>query len=293
MLLFRLFLILDSLLMALPRSWRKKIFTSLADVAHILAPKRNRVIQQNLDFAFNNTLNKDEKMEIERYCYRNLAINLLQVMENRRNTSEDLAKKVNFENREQVDALLRQGKSIIFVSAHFSNWEIGATALSALIAPTTSIYKEFKRKEFDPYLLASRTLHGMNLAEKSGALKYLARALKNGGSVSLMIDQSSNPKHGVAVNFFGHQTYHSSTPANLSYKYNAPIVPLYITTEDEEHFTIRFETPIEVTSGDEATILEATQHQAETLERNIRTNPKFWFWCHKRWKGEYKEIYAG
>jgi len=293
MTLFRLFLLLDAILMKLPSSWRKGLFTSLAALVHRLAGKRNLIIRQNLDFAFQETLTTQERAEIERYCYRNLGLNLLQVMENRHATREYFSKRVRFENREKVDALLAKGRSMIFISAHFGNWEIGATALSLLVTPTTAIYKGFKRAEFDPYLLESRTRHRMNLAEKSGALKHMARALKNGQSISLMIDQSSNPRDGVAVDFFGHPTYHSSTPAVLSYKYNAPIIALYISSEDEENFVIRFEEPIEVQSDDKSSITEATQRQVATLEHIIRRSPKHWFWCHKRWKNEYNEIYAG
>lgn len=275
---YRLFLLLDSLLMALPHSWRKAIFIALAWLAHRLAPKRNRVIRQNLTIAFQDTLSESEQIDIERHCYRNLALNFLQVMENRRNNAEDLAKKVTFENREKVDAILAEGRGIIFISAHFGNWEMGASALSALITPTTSIYKKLDRIEFNPYLLEARTCHRMEMVEKEGAIKHLTRSLKQKKPVSLMIDQASNARHGVAVNFFGHPTYHSSTPAILSYKYDTPIVPLYILTQDDEHFTLRFEDPIEVKSDDEQSILEATQRQVTTLERIIRANPKYWFW---------------
>lgn len=288
---YRLFLLLDALLMALPHSWRKAIFIALAWLAHRLAPKRNRVIRQNLTFAFQDTLGESEQSDIERHCYRNLALNLLQVMENRRNSAEDLAKKVTFENREKVDAILAEGRGIIFISAHFGNWEIGASALAALVTPITSIYKKLDRIEFNPYLLEARTCHRMEMVEKEGAIKHLARSLKQRRPVSLMIDQASNARHGVAVDFFGHSTYHSSTPATLSYKYNAPIIPLYILTDDDENFTIRFEEPIEVKSDDPQSILDATQRQVKTLEDIIRANPKFWFWCHKRWKGEFPELY--
>ncbi|MFA6630525.1 MAG: lipid A biosynthesis lauroyl acyltransferase [Sulfuricurvum sp.] len=290
---YRLFLIFDALLMSFPHSWRKNLFISLAKIARFFAPSRNRVIRQNLDFAFSKGLGSEEYAYIESYCYRNLALNLLQVMENRHYVHDDFTRRVVFENREAVDELLSQGKGIVFVSAHFGNWEMGATALSALVTPTTSIYQEFKHSEFDPYLLESRTRHGMDLAEKNGALKHLARALKKGASVSLMIDQASNHTHGVSITFFGHPTYQSSTPAILSRKYNAPIVPLYIFSEDEEHFTIRFDDPIIVTGEEEEAIKIATQLQADSLEKAIRSRPELWFWCHKRWKSEYRGIYAG
>ena len=293
MLLYRLFLLLDSFLMALPRSWRKGVFTSLSALAHRLAPKRNQVIQQNLAFAFNNNLNDTEKGEIERYCYRNLALNLLQTMENRRNSAEDIASVVTFKNREKVDAVLAQGRGIIFVSAHFGNWELGGAALSSLITPVASIYKGFSRREFDPYLFEARSHHRMELAEKNGALKHMAKTLKKNGSVLLMIDQASNAKYGVKGDFFGHSAYHSSTAAHLASKFQVPIVGVYIISEDEKHYTVSFEDPIDVEGINEEAILEATIQQVNAMERVIKEHPKLWFWCHKRWKGEYKEIYEG
>ena len=233
--LYRLFLLLDSLLMALPHSWRKKIFTALAALAHLLAFSRNRIIQANINFAFGDELTPVQKKEIERYCYRNLALNLLQVMENRHNTAEDFAKNVTFKNREIVDNYLSQNRPIIFISAHYGNWEIGAATLAALFTPTTSIYKGLKNDAFNPYLIEARARHRLDLAEKTGAIKHLTRALKNNQSVSLMIDQASTKKYGVQVNFFGHLTYHNYIAAQLSRKYNAPIIALYISTEDEEN----------------------------------------------------------
>jgi KDO2-lipid IV(A) lauroyltransferase len=272
---------------------RKKLFFALTSLAHKLAGKRNRIIQANLDFAFGNDLTPNEKKEVERYCYRNLALNLLQVMENKRNTAEDLEKQVTFENREIVDLYLSQNRPVIFISAHHGNWEIGAASLAALITPITSIYKGLDNDAFNPYLLEARSRHRLNLIEKNGAIKHLARALKNNQCVSLLIDQSSNAKSGIKANFFNHPTYHTSAAAQLSRKYDAPIIGLYIYTDDEENYVIRFEEPVEVEGEDEQSILDATQRQVDDLEKVIRAHPKFWFWCHKRWKSEFNEIYAG
>lgn len=290
---FRFFLLLDWLVMKMPRTVRKNLFFILASLAHKLAGKRNRIIQANLNFAFGDSLSTDKKKKIEHYCYKNLALNLLQVMENKRNTAHDLAKQVAFENRGMVDLYLSQNRPLIFISAHHGNWEIGAASLAALITPITSIYKGLDNDAFNPYLLEARTRHRLNLVEKNGAIKHLARALKNNQCVSLLIDQSSNAKSGVKVDFFNHPTYHTSAAAQLSRKYNAPIIGLYIYTDDEENYTIRFMEPIEVQGEDEQSILDATQRQVDDLEKVIREHPKFWFWCHKRWKSEFNEIYTG
>lgn len=286
---YGLFLMVDFVIMLLPASWRKGLFTTLSSLAHRLAFSRNTIIQNNLSFALGDTVDTATQKTIESYCYRNLALNLLQVMENRRNSAEDLARQVTFENREKVDEYLAHNRPIIFISAHFGNWEIGASALAALITPTTSIYKKLANEAFNPYLVEARERHRLTLVDKNGALKHLTRALKQGQCVSLMIDQASNATSGISVDFFGHPTYHTAAAAQLSKKYNAPIIPLYILTDDEYHYTIRFEDPIHV--GEEDDIHQATQTQVTQLETIIRANPHFWFWCHKRWKGENPEMY--
>ncbi|DAB39162.1 MAG TPA: lipid A biosynthesis acyltransferase, partial [Sulfuricurvum kujiense] len=94
------------------------------------------------------------------------------------------------------------------------------------------------------------------------------------------------------ADFFGYPAYHSSTAAQLSGKFNVPIVGVYITSEDEKNYTVAFEDPIDVEGVNEEAIVAATEKQIDALERLIRAHPKLWFWCHKRWKGEYKEIYS-
>lgn len=292
MIAYRLFLLLDWILMHLPKMWRKRFFTAISSIAHRLASSRNKVIQANLNFAFGDSLSLEEKKEIEAYCYRNLLLNFLQTMENRKNSAKEVAAAVTFENREGVDALLKEGKGIIFVSAHFGNWELGGAALSSLITPVASIYREFSTSEFDPYLLEARTNHRMELVEKNGALKHIAKALRSHRSILLMIDQAISPRSAIQVDFFGHPTYHIPSAAQLSAKFNAPIVGIYIIHDDEEHYTVRFEDPIETLSNDEQSIVESTQKQIHALESLIRRYPKLWFWCHKRWKKEAPEIYS-
>lgn len=283
---------LETLLMLLPRRLRRAFFIGLANFAYTIDKKHRRVVRQNLAFTYGE-LPEADVLAITRYCYRNLMLAMLQVMENRVMTRERQAAMVRFENREIVDEARAAGRPIIFISAHYCNWELGATAIATQVIPTISIHQKLNNPHFDRYLLESRSRLGMTMVEKRGAVKHLARAMKEGNAISLMIDQNVNPKDGIIVNFFGRRATQTATPAFLARKYDAAVIPVFIRTEDEKEFTVTFKPPLPVDRTDdaEADILKATQAQADAVEAWVREAPKFWFWCHRRWKTEYPEIY--
>ncbi|MEA3373010.1 MAG: lipid A biosynthesis lauroyl acyltransferase [Campylobacterota bacterium] len=290
---YYLFLVFEKIVMILPRFMRKALFIGLANFAYLIDKKHRRVILQNLHFAMGQSCTAQEEEQISRYCYHNLLLNLLQIIENRTISKEEIGNRVTIENLAIVDAAKATGRPIIFTTAHFGNWELGGATISTQIMPIHVAHKALKNPYFEQYLHQARSRLDMNLVEKRGAVKQLAKALKAGEAISLLTDQNTSERDGIIVNFFGKTARQTAAPAFLARKYDALILPVYISTEDEEHYTLRFYEAIEVSKTDDAKadILEATQKQANLLELVIAENPKFWFWCHRRWKTEHPEIY--
>ena len=293
MIVFRLFQIFVFFLYLLPYRWRKAFFIAVSQLLYRFDTKHKRVISQNLDFAFEGALDDKEVESIGRYCYRNAALAFSQVIENRTLSLEDLERRVSFENMAPVKAALEAKRPIIFVTAHYGNWEIAGAAISNFITPITVIYRKLNNPYFDRYLYESRKAIGIETVEKSGAARALAKILKSGGAVTLLTDQNTSKRDGIPVDFFGHSVHQTATPAFLARKYNAVIIPLYTTTEDDDCYTVTFGGAVEVakTENTDADIYEATAKQAQLHEAAIRKAPKFWFWCHRRWKTDYAEVY--
>ena len=290
---FRLFQLFVFILYLFPFRWRRAFFAALSQIAYAVDAKHKRVIAQNLDFAFDKKLEAGEVETIGRYCYRNAALAFAQVIENRSLTLERLKDQVAFANQDVVEEALQSRRPIIFVTAHYGNWEIAGAAISNFLTPITVIYRKLNNPHFDRYLYESRKAIGIDTVEKSGAARALAKILKSGGAVTLLTDQNTSKRDGVAVEFFGKPVHQTSTPAFLARKYDALIIPLYTTTEDDEHYLVTFGEPIEVAKSDDAAadILAATQAQAARHEAAIAKAPKYWFWCHRRWKTDYPELY--
>ncbi|MBN2815850.1 MAG: lipid A biosynthesis acyltransferase [Campylobacterales bacterium] len=290
---YKLLLILEKILMVLPKSWRKAFFTCLANLAYYVSPKYRRVVEKNLNFAFDNSMSKEEIDSITRYSFKNLLYNFLHILEIRNITQDELLRKVDIVGKEKLDKITQEGRAIIYATPHYSSWELGGVSLGLLQAPVACVYKKMKNPTYENWLLQGRARFGNANLEKSNVVKPLIKLIRDKKASAILIDTNINPKDGVIVNFMGKTLRQTSTPAYLARKFNAAIVPIAIRTDDEEHYTIRVfdEIVVEKTDDEKADILKATQAQADWLSSLIKEEPKFWFWLHKRWKNDHPEIY--
>ncbi|MDQ7045514.1 MAG: lipid A biosynthesis lauroyl acyltransferase [Sulfurimonas sp.] len=292
--LFKLFLLLEKTLMLLPASMRKGFFSLLARTGYLISSRYKKVSHQNLDFLFNNTLTQEKKEEITRYAFKNLAFNFLHAMELRHMSKEDLQKKITIDNIEAVDRVHREGRAVIYVTTHYSSWELGGASIGAFIEPLIAVYKKMKNQKYETWLLQARDRFGNISMEKTSVVKPLVKNIKNGLACGLLIDTNINEKEGLIINFMGKTLRQTSTPAFLARKFNAAIIPVTIRTDDEQNYTLMLfdEIKVDCTEDAAADILKATQAQADWLGNLIREEPKFWFWLHRRFKNDHPEIYS-
>jgi len=291
---YRVFLVFEKFLMLLPKSLRKVFFSSLATLGYLASARYRKVAYQNLDFLFGDELSIDEKKTIVKYSFKNLAFNFLHLLEIRHMTKDELEKKVTVQNIQAVEKLHKEGKAVIYVTTHYSSWELGGASIGAFVEPLAAVYKKMKNDTYQEWLLASRSHFGNINLEKTNVVKPLIKLIKQGYASGLLIDTNINEKDGVVVDFMGKDIRQTSTPAYLARKFNAGIIPVTIRTDDEENYTLMLfdEIPVEKTDDVKVDIQKATQLQADWLAKLIHDEPKFWFWLHRRFKNDYPEIYT-
>jgi len=290
---YYIFRFFETIFLILPESLQKLFILALAKLVFLVDTKHKKIIQANLDLTIKEKISKEQYDSVLKYCHKNLALVLLQVLRSSRLSVQDLKESVQFENRHYIDDALRDGKKIIIISAHYGNWELGATAVGALIHPITSIHKKMNNPYFDNYLLQSRSKFNMTMVEKRGAIRHLVKALKNDQIITMMVDQNVNPDDGIYIDFLGAKATQTAAPAFLARKFDALIIPILIHTDPQKEQVITFLEPIVTaqTENEERDILESTQAQADCISDAILAYPEPWFWCHKRWKSAHEEIY--
>ncbi len=290
---FKLFLLLEKFLIILPKSFRKAFFLMLASLAYRVSKRHRTISYQNLDFAFDGKLSEKEKDDITRYAFKNLAFNFLHALELRHMSINELKNKITIDNIEAVERVHKEGRAVIYVTTHYSSWELGGASIGAFIEPLIAVYKKMQNQTYQDWLLEARGSFGNISMEKTNVVKPLVRNLKKGVACGLLIDTNISPKEGLMVEFMGKSIRQTSTPAYLARKFNAAIIPVTMRTDDEENYTLMLfdEIPVEKTEDEQADIQKATQLQADWLTKLITNEPKFWFWLHRRWKNDHPEIY--
>jgi KDO2-lipid IV(A) lauroyltransferase len=188
-----------------------------------------------------------------------------------------------FENYAQAQ---EQGKGVLFLTAHFSNWELGSFAHGIYGHPCYFLVRELDNPLLDAFINRYRCLSGGHAIEKRNAAREVLRALRRGEAVGILSDQNVLAGEGVFVDFFGRPASTTTGPARLARQTGAPIVlGLVIWDEKLGKYRLRFDSVEWIRREDpEDEILVNTANFTRLIEEYVRRYPAQWLWVHRRWK---------
>ena len=95
-----------------------------------------------------------------------------------------------------------------------------------------------------------------------------------------MIDQRVS--QGIKSNFFKHEAFTTTIPAQFVKKFQCKIVPIYIERIEGVNFRLTVHKPLEYSNND--SIDSITLDLNFLLEKMILKNLDQWIWSHNRWK---------
>ncbi len=290
---YKLFLLVVFILRNLPKSFLRAFFRFIAFLGYLFAKNTNRIIETNLNFVFENSLSKDEIQKIQKYSYFNMILWVQSLIENLDVTDEELKKTVKIENAHIIDNLKKEGKPLIFISAHYGNMEMLGHYINRFHISVYQVARESNFEEIDEFIIKAREASGSKIIFKSGALKKLVKVMLKKEAVSLLIDQNINSRDGEEVIFLGKKAYQTSTTASLARKFDAFIIPIAIFNKENYTYKIKVYEPIIPikTDNEKDDIKQISQLEANAISAIIYEDKKQWFWPHKRFKSHYREIY--
>ena len=193
-----------------------------------------------------------------------------------------LNKNIELEGQEILEEIKKNNKPVVFISGHFSNFELMAMYLeksginlSAIYRPLNNIFlNKIMERIRKKYICKNQIKKGI------GGMKKLISLKKDNYSTALMIDQRVS--EGIASDFFNQQALTTTIPAQLIKKFNISAVPIFIERVEDINFKIVVNKPIFF--SEDTSIEEITNKLNQILEKMIIYNPEHWIWSHNRWK---------
>ena len=192
---------------------------------------------------------------------------------------------VEIEGAEYMREGLALGRGGVIATAHSGNWELLGGALAQAGFPIVGVAMKQKEAAMDRFINDYRRMIGMHITYKSD-VREMFQMLKEGWVIGLLMDQDTNRRDGIVLDFFGRETNCVPGPASLARFKNAPIFPVFITRKADGTHRVIIHKPVfvERTKDKHEDIRQTTQTLTKIIEEHVREHPQEWFWLHDRWK---------
>ena len=186
------------------------------------------------------------------------------------------------DGQEILDQIKKSNTPVVFISGHFSNFELMAMQIEKSGIKLAAIYRPLNNKFLNIIMERVRKKHICKVQIKKGitGLRDVIKLYKKNYSTALMIDQRVS--EGIKIKFFNHDASTTTIPAQLVKKFKMPIVPIFIERFEKINFKITIRQPLHFSEND--TIETITEDLNQILEEMILKKPDQWIWSHNRWK---------
>jgi Kdo2-lipid IVA lauroyltransferase/acyltransferase len=240
--------------------------------------RSKKIINENILKAFPN-LKKNEINKISKTMWENYGRILSEYLFLNEFRLKD---KIEIKGQEILDRIKKDNERVIFVSGHFSNFELMAMHIEKSGIDLAAIYRPLNNKFLNYFMEKIRKKHICKNQIKKGytGTRQLLSLFKKGCSIALMIDQRVS--EGIKSRFFNHDAFTTTIPAQFVKKFECKVVPIYIERVDDIKFRLTVNAPINFSKNEKIDTI--TLKLNSLLEKMILKNPGQWIWSHNRWK---------
>ena len=200
-------------------------------------------------------------------------------------------RRVEAENIEVIDALLRDKTPFLTVTLHTGCFELVGQWMATRI-PCTALYKPPHKAYLKPLLEGKRARHNLALAPANlMGVRRMLKALKRGDTVALLPDQVPSAGDGVWVNWFGKPAYTMTLPAKLARATMAlPVFTIALRTKTGWKISFTPKLLPEILANTENTEKSSSQEKVDAAWMNaaseaiIALAPEQYMWAYRRYK---------
>jgi len=254
------------------------------DLVYLVNSKRRSIAYANLKSSFPE---KDacEIRRITKAHFQNLGMNVVELLKLPVMGRKYLDSHVDIKDSDRIEDAFQRGKGVIFLAAHFGNWEISSIAMATRGHRVSVFAREQKYTRMNNLLNSYRQMTGCKVVTKGFSVRDIIKALKANEGVGMLADQDAGA-NGVFIDFLNRPASTAQGPVAFGLKTGATILPSLMHRVGHDRHALEMGEALQlINTGDKEKDIKANLEKVrDILESYIKRFPAEWLWSHKRWK---------
>ncbi len=260
-------------------------------VLYYLVRYRKNVIATNIRTAFPNNTAKENK-KIAKKFVRHFGDFLMETLKTLSISEKQLQKRYKYHKLDLIQDQLNSGKNVMVLAAHMANWEWIFYASQLLKGNFWTAYSPLKNAVFDKLMVNNRERYGFKVVPSKKVAQTFVELERNKKQYinCLMSDQSPLAHYKYRAVFLGQDVPFFIGPEVYSTKYNLSVFYLSIKKVARSKYEAEL---IPITINPQKTEKGwITSEYIRLMEQDIKNNPEYYLWSHRRFKHAKKTAKA-
>jgi Kdo2-lipid IVA lauroyltransferase/acyltransferase len=255
----------------------------LYPLIYIILGYRKAVVRKNISNAFPEK-SLAEQRSIEKKFYHFLCDLFIETLKCITISKSQLQKRCRIEvDTELTDKWYDEKRDFLITLGHYGNYEWLAALLDVEFKHLgTGPYHQMKNPYFNNLFKKMRSRFGTFMYPTFETYRLLQKGFDKTFFVTLANDQSAPPTKSYWTTFLNQDTSFFYGTEKIAKKYDMPVLFAKIRREKRGMYVVSFELITEYPQKEEPGFI--LEKHATLLEQQIKANPSFWLWSHKRWK---------
>ncbi|MDO9276063.1 MAG: lipid A biosynthesis acyltransferase [Lutibacter sp.] len=269
-----------------------RILYGISDVIYLLVyyviGYRKKVALSNLKLAFPEK-SEEEIIRISKKFYRHFVDVFIEMIKSFTVSKEEVYKRYKYTNLEFFDELFKDGKSVILTGPHYANWE-WIMSLDAFVKYRGyAAFTKVANPYFNEKILKSRARFGTHLILTSKIIAEIKQNHKQ--NIQAMYGLLSDQSPQLSKTFYWREFLGVKVPIHtgaemLAKRFDMNMV--YIETKKIKRGYYETSFSLITNEAPKFPDYELTDIFIEKVEKQVRTQPEYYFWTHKRFKHKDK-----